>query len=405
MRGLEIPEPEEDFAADPVELFFDLAYVFAFSQLVALILHDATWHGIGEAGLLLLLLWLPWSQFTWSANAVSGNSRRARVLFLLATTASVPMAASITTALGAGGLLFALPLAAIFLLALAMMVLSLPSDSNVRRSALRYAAPSACAMALIVLGAFFHGDVRVVIWIAGALTFIGATLVAGTGEWIVRTGHFAERHGLIIIIALGEVIVALGNSVVIPLANDEGVPGATVATLIGAGILAGLLWWSYFDRVQPALEHRAERFTGIELGRYVRDVYTYAHFPLVAGIVLTAVALETVTLHPTEPLSLTYRMIGAGGFALFFGGSGIAVYRAFGVVANERVVAVAVIVAIAFLFADIDAIVLFVAVDVVLFAALAVEHLRIERPGSTQAEKVPTEPSADDRHVGNERPA
>jgi len=262
VRGLEIPEPEEDFAADPVELFFDLAYVFAFSQLVALILHDATWHGIGEAGLLLLLLWLPWSQFTWSANAVSGNSRRARVLFLLATTASVPMAASITTALGAGGLLFALPLAAIFLLALAMMVLSLPSDSNVRRSALRYAAPSACAMALIVLGAFFHGDARVVIWIAGALTFIGATLVAGTGEWIVRTGHFAERHGLIIIIALGEVIVALGNSVVIPLANDEGVPGATVATLIGAGILAGLLWWSYFDRVQPALEHRAERFTG-----------------------------------------------------------------------------------------------------------------------------------------------
>ena len=177
MRGLEIPELEEDFAADPVELFFDLAYVFAFSQLVALILHDATWHGIGEAGLLLLLLWLPWSQFTWSANAVSGNSRRARVLFLLATTASVPMAASITTALGAGGLLFALPLAAIFLLALAMMVLSLASDSDVRRSALRYAAPSACAMALIVLGAFFHGDARVVIWIAGALTFIGATLV------------------------------------------------------------------------------------------------------------------------------------------------------------------------------------------------------------------------------------
>jgi len=406
VRGLEIPKLEEDFAADPVELFFDLAYVFAFSQLVALILNDATWHGIGEAGLLLLLLWLPWSQFTWSANAVSGNSRRARVLFLLATTASVPMAASITTALGAGGLLFALPLAAIFLLALAMMVLSLDSESDVRRSAVRYGAPSACAMGLIVLGAFFHGDARVLIWIAGALTFIGATLIAGTGEWIIRTGHFAERHGLIIIIALGEVIVALGNSVVEPLANDEGVAGATVAMLVGAGILAGLLWWSYFDRVQPALEHRAERFTGIELGRYVRDVYTYAHFPLVAGIVLTAVALETVTLHPTEPLSFTYRMIGAGGMALFFGGSGIAVYRAFGVVANERLVAVVVIVAMSFLLADLDAIVLFVAIDVVLFAALAVEHVRIERPGPVaQVQTVEAESSVDDRQVGNERPA
>ena len=137
MRGLEIPELEEDFAADPVELFFDLAYVFAFSQLVALILHDATWRGIGEAGLLLLLLWLPWSQFTWSANAVSGNSRRVRVLFLLATTASIPMAASITTALDGGGLLFALPLASIFLAALAMMVWALESESDVRRSAIR----------------------------------------------------------------------------------------------------------------------------------------------------------------------------------------------------------------------------------------------------------------------------
>ena len=406
MRGLEIPELEEDFAADPVELFFDLAYVFAFSQLVALILHDATWHGIGEAGLLLLLLWLPWSQFTWSANAVSGNSRRARVIFLLATTASVPMAASITTALDGGGLLFALPLAAIFLLALAMMVLSLESGSDVRRSAVRYGAPSACAMVLIVVGAFFHGDARVMIWIAGALTFILATLVAGTGEWIIRTGHFAERHGLIIIIALGEVIVALGNSVVAPLAREDGVPAATVATLVGAGILAGLLWWSYFDRVQPALEHRAEAFTGIALGRYVRDVYTYAHFPLVAGIVLTAVALEKMALHPTDPLSLTYRMIGAGGLVLFFGGSGIAVYRAFGVIAKERVVAVAVIVALSFLFAGVDAIVRFLAIDVVLFAALAVEHVRIEKPGVVEAQAAADpDVSVDDGQVRDERPA
>ncbi len=386
MRGLDVPELEEDFAADPVELFFDLAYVFAFSQLVALILHDATWHGIGEAGLLLLLLWLPWSQFTWSANAVSGNSRQARVIFLLATAASVPMAASVTTALDGGGLLFALPLAAIFLAALAMMVLSLESDSDVRRSALRYAAPSACAMVVIVIGAFFHGDARVAIWIVGALMFFCATLVAGSGEWIIRTGHFAERHGLIIIIALGEVIVALGNSVVVPLAREDGVPGLTVAVLVGAGILAGLLWWSYFDRVQPALEHRAETFDGIARGRYVRDVYTYAHFPLVAGIVLTAVALEEMTAHPADPLSLTFRMISAGGFVLFFGGSGIAVYRAFGVVAKERVVGVAVIVVLSFLFADLDAIVLFVAVDVVLFVALAVEHVRIERPGVVEAD-------------------
>ena len=94
MRGIELPERTEDFTADPVELFFDLAYVLAFSQLVGHLVHHPTWRGVGEAALLLWLLWLPWSQFTWSANAVSGNGRTVRVLFLVGTAISVPMAAS-----------------------------------------------------------------------------------------------------------------------------------------------------------------------------------------------------------------------------------------------------------------------------------------------------------------------
>ena len=167
MRGLEIPEREEDFAADPVELFFDLAYVFAFSQLVLLILHDHTWNGIGQATLLFLLMWLPWSQFTWSANAVSGNKRSIRVLFLAATAASVPMAASISTALDGGGLLFAVPLATIFLAALLLMVSGLEYGSDEYRSAVRYSIPSIVAMVLIVIGGLFDDELRVAIWIAG----------------------------------------------------------------------------------------------------------------------------------------------------------------------------------------------------------------------------------------------
>ena len=325
MRGLEIPELEEDFAADPVELFFDLAYVFAFSQLVALILHDATWNGIGQAGLLFLLLWLPWSQFTWSANAVSGNSRRVRVLFLLATAASVPMAASINTALDGGGLLFAVPLAAIFLAALAMMVLSLDSDSDVSGSAVRYAIPS------IVRDGPHRARVRSstttpgsLIWIAGiARVSVPPRSRAGSDAWIVRTGHFAERHGLIVIIALGEVIVALGNSVVVELDDEGSCPASTVGRrssppASSPDCCGGRTSTGCSRRSNTAPNH----FTGgVERGRFVRDIYTYAHFPLVAGIVLIAVALEEVTLHPTEPLSLTFRTIGAAGFVLFFGGS------------------------------------------------------------------------------------
>lgn len=377
-----LPEREEDFSADPVELFFDLAYVFAFSQLVALILHDPTWNGIGQAGLLFVLMWMPWSQFTWSANAVSGNSRSVRLLFLAATAASVPMAASIDTALDGGGLLFAVPLAAIFLAALAVLVSGVDYGSEEYRSSIRYSIPSIVAMALIVAGGFFEDEARVVIWIVGLVVFVAATLRAGSDAWIVRPGHFAERHGLIVIIALGEVIVALGNAVVVELGDRGSVPGSTVVALVASGVLAGLLWWSYFDRVQPAFEHRSESLTGgVERGRFVRDIYTYSHIPIVAGIVLIAVTLEYVTLHPTDPIPAAYRTMGAAGFALYFGGMSIGVYRAFRVVAKERLAVVAVIVAISVFGGSVDGIVLFILIDLIILIALAFEHVRIERPG------------------------
>ncbi len=377
MRGLVLPEISDDFAADPVELFFDLAYVFALSQLVKLILADPTWNGIGEASILFLLLWMPWSQFTWSANAVSGNSRTVRVLFLVATAASVPMAASIGTALDGNGVLFALPLAVIFLMALLMMVSGLETGSSEYRASLRYAAPSIVAMVLIVVGAFVRDEGRVGLWITGIVVFVVGTIRAGSDDWIIRTGHFAERHGLIIIIALGEVIVALGNSIVV---SEGRVASSTVVTLVTAGVLASLLWWSYFDRVQPAFEHRGEALTGKARGRFARDVYTYAHIPLVAGIVLIAVALEEMTLHPTDPMPTTYRTIGAAGLVMFFGGVGIGVYRSFRVIAKERAIAVAAIVALMAFGGRLDGVVLFVAIDLVLFIALATEHWRIERP-------------------------
>ena len=148
MRGLVVPEPTEDFAADPVELFFDLAFVFAFSQLVGLLLGTPTWDTIGKATLIFLMLWLPWTQFAWSANAVPGNSRTVRVLFLVATAASVPMAASVQTAFDESGALFAIPLAVIFLMGIALMVIGLPNDSQVFRSAVGYGAPTLVAMAV-----------------------------------------------------------------------------------------------------------------------------------------------------------------------------------------------------------------------------------------------------------------
>jgi low temperature requirement protein LtrA len=378
MRGLVVPEATEDFTADPVELFFDLAFVFAFSQIVGLLLYDPTWDTVGKSTLIFLLLWLPWSQFAWSANAVPGNSRTVRLLFLVATAASVPMAASVTTAFDQSGALFAIPLAVIFLTALAMMVVGLDSDSEVYRSSLRYGAPNLVGMAIIVVGGFLDGEARTAAWILGIVIFVYSTIRAGGSEWILRAGHFAERHALIIIVALGEVIVALGNSVAIPLQENGGFPASSVLALVAAGVFAGLLWWAYFDRVQPAFEHRAEETAPLDRGRFARDVYTYAHAPIVAGVILSAVAMEEMALHPSDPLDAAFRAMAAGGMVLYFGGVGIGVYRAFGAFARERFVAVIAICLLMLFGSDIDGVVLLVSIDAILLATLVLEHLRIE---------------------------
>ena len=118
-RGLDVPELAEDFTADPVELFFDLAFVFAFSQLVAHLIHHPTWTGAAEAWLLFAMLWMAWSTFTWSANAVSGNARSVLVIFLIATAATLPAAGGVTTAYEGEGMVFAISVSIILAMALA----------------------------------------------------------------------------------------------------------------------------------------------------------------------------------------------------------------------------------------------------------------------------------------------
>ena len=133
----------------------------------------------------------------------------------------------------------------------------------------KYGVPNFVAMVVLVLGGFFEDGARVAMWIVSILIVVWSTVRAGRGDWVMRPGHFAERHGLIIIVALGEVIVALGNAVAEPLNDGESFSGTAVVALAGTGVAAGILWWSYFDRVQPALEHRAEE-TRLARSRTVR---------------------------------------------------------------------------------------------------------------------------------------
>ncbi|MGI9615666.1 MAG: low temperature requirement protein A [Acidimicrobiales bacterium] len=376
MRGLTVPEATEDFTADPVELFFDLAFVFAFSQLVHMLIVHPDWEHIGQAALVFMLLWLPWTQFTWSANAVAGNQRSVRLLFLIATAASVPMAAAVESAFDGGGPLFAIPLAVIHVMAIALIVTSTEAGET-RTLAIRYALPNVAAMVVLVVGGFLQDSSRIIAWVASILIVVWATVRAGQSEWVFRPGHFAERHGLILIVALGEVIVALGNAVV-ELNEGDGFSSTAIIALVATGVAAGVLWWSYFDRVQPALEHRAEALDGPAVARFGRDAYTYAHAAIVAGVILTAVGLEEAALHPDDPLPLAFRSMLFAGIALFIGGIAIAVYRAFGVIARERLAAVGALALVLVLGANLDAVWLVVVLVVLSVVGLVFEHIRIE---------------------------
>ncbi len=384
VRGVPVPQREEDFAADAGELFFDLVFVFAFSQLVSRLVSHPTWAGAAEFWLLFTMVWLPWAQFTWSANAVAGNSRPVRLLFLVATVASIPMAASVMGAFGAGGAAFALSASVILAMGLFTMISGLGDEPVVRASIVRYSIPNWIAIALMAAGGFLPFEPRVILWSAAMVTVLVGTIGAGQSEWLVRPGHFAERHGLIVIVALGEVIVALGLPLTTAQAADEGVAPASLVALVAAGAFAGLLWWGYFDRPLPALEHRHETLEGGHLrGRFARDVYTYAHYPLVAGVILCTAGLKTITVNPGERIPLPSLIHLGAGLVLYLSGVVLAVVRAFGSLAVERLAAALLLVAVIAAASRLDGVLVLLAVDGVLLAMLVVEHHRVERLART----------------------
>ncbi|MEY2468747.1 MAG: hypothetical protein QOF21_1445, partial [Actinomycetota bacterium] len=283
-----------------------------------------------------------------------------------------------SSALEDGGLPFAITLATIMALGFAMQSLSAERGTGFRQAVVRWITPNVVAVVVLLAGVAAEGSARIALWLLSVLVVVVAMLLAGSGEWVIRAGHFAERHGLIVIIALGEVIVAIGLPVFAALEAEDGIPGRTIIALAASGVFAALAWWGYFDRPGPALEHRGEAIAESERGRYARDVYTWAHAPIVIGIILSAAALEEITLHPTDALALPFRSMLLGGLGLMACGIVLAIRRAFGVVPKERLVCAAAVGALLLLAANWDGIVLLLLVDLALFATLVVEQRRVE---------------------------
>jgi low temperature requirement protein LtrA len=307
-----MPDAAEKRVA-PLELFFDLVFVFALTQVTTLMADKPTWEGLGEGLLVLALLWWAWGAYAWLTNYIAAEEDRERLLMFAAMGAFLVAALAVPRAFEEDALLFAVAYAIarwlqIFIFAEAN------EDLDAREAIRRLARTALPAPALLILAAFLDGTAQTLLWLVAIAIDFSGPFVFGVRGFRVSPGHFAERFALIVIIALGESIVAIAAGLGGEL--DAGVVGAALLGLV----LACALWWAYFDVVALVAENRFRRAEGYSRLRIARDSYSYLHLPMIAGIVLVAVGVKKTIGAVDEPLKTIPAVALFGGVALYYAG-------------------------------------------------------------------------------------
>ena len=361
----------------PVELFFDLVYVFAITQLSHLILEDPSLRGVAQAGFLLLVVWWAWIYTMWMANWFDPGSPSIRAVLTTAMLASLVMAAALPGAFGEHGLLFAGAYVALQLGRNTAAALHLPRGVRLRDVFERLIVWSAASGALWLAGAALPEEQRLLLW-GPALALELAAPAAGywlpgrgrgvSTDWDVEGNHFAERCQLFIIIALGESIVVTGAT-----AADAGLGPTVLLCLVVAFVETAALWAVYFG---ATAEHaRAEMSTCDDPGRLARDAYTYGHLPIVAGIIATAVGQDLLIAHPQDALHGVGIAMVLGGPALFLFGESLFRRRITAAWNRERLAATGLLILLAPLAVHVSALLLS-AIATTVLAAIALSQKR-----------------------------
>lgn len=283
----------------PLELFFDLVFVLALTQCTAFMAQKPSWTGVAQALLILGVLWWSWVGYAWLTSVVNPEEGAVRIVIFAAMAAFLVVALCIPEAFDDLGLLFAAAYAVVRYSQLALFWIASSDDDDLRHSVVGLAASSTVGVALLILAAFTDGALQGALWLLAIVLDMGGPYFFGSEGWKIRPGHFAERHALIIIIALGESIVAIG------VGSDVGVDaGVVAAAVLGTGVAAAL-WWMYFDIVALVAERRLQGAApGKEQNEIARDSFSYLHFPMVAGIVLVALGMKKTLGHVEDPLKV-----------------------------------------------------------------------------------------------------
>jgi len=310
-----------------VELFFDLVFVFAVTQVVQVFHHHPGWGGVGQAVLVFWLVWWAWTQFTWALNAADTTHHLVELVTLAATAIAFFMAASLPGAFQDRGLWFAIPYVAVRGLGLLLYgEVAYAADPRQHAAVRTFTLASLAGLAAVLAGAAIGGAWQYACWGGAILLDVVAALIGGRQEgWNLHPDHFVERHALFVIIALGESLIVAAGGVT---------AGDWTLRLLGVAVLSvGVtcaLWWTYFSRWRARLEHALASHAGSAQSSMARDVFSLTHFPMLCGIIGWAAAVEEALAHPAAPLPLPWRLALAGGLALFLGSMVAAIRRAEG---------------------------------------------------------------------------
>ena len=302
---------ENEHRVTPRELFFDLVFVFAFTQVTTLLAHDPTFAGIGRGVLVLAALWWVWSAYAWLTNTVDPEEGVVGAALFVALIAMFVGALAVPDVFDGEGVLFGAAFLVVCAMHLILYALAGRGTPDLLEAVLRLAPWTLLGATLILIAGFTDGA-RIWLWLAAlAVTYIGAAVSGSTG-WRVHPSHFAERHGLVLIIALGEAFIAIGIG-----ATGSGIGlGEVVAAVLGL-LVAASLWLAYFDFFSLRGERLLHDRQGPERVALARDLYAYGHFPLIVGIVLFAFAVKTIVAHVGDELESVAAFALCGGSALY----------------------------------------------------------------------------------------
>jgi low temperature requirement protein LtrA len=302
---------DHEHAVTPRELFFDLVFVFAFTQVATLLTDDPTFGGVGRGVLVLAALWWAWAAYAWLTNVVDPEENFLGLALLAALIAMFIAALVVPDIFDGKGVLFGAAFAVVCVMHSVVYVLAGRGSPDLVRAVLRLA-PWMVGGAILILVAGFTDSAQEWLWLAALVCMYSGGVLTGSSGWRLYPSHFAERYGLIVIIALGEAFVSIGIG-----ARGIDIGLSEVAAAVLGLLVATGFWLAYFDffsiRVQRTLSERE----GDERIALARDIYSYAHLPMIVGIVLFAFSMKTVIAHVGEELDTVAAFALCGGSALY----------------------------------------------------------------------------------------